>query len=365
MKIQLFAFVIIVLICFTSGCDDSFSPSAPFEPKMVVYSILTTQSDTQYVRIYSSYNPPNNDPSQNAEEVGVTDAQVTISDGIKTFTFRDTVIQRPSQSRYTSPIHVYYAYPMHVDSNKTYVLNAVSPTYDRVTAKTTVPGAGSLSVLSKDVLDDPSIPGQTYGKSVFLSYLRANPPKPFLIRFYLVYNSENGWIPEPERSQERRYEVPLRRIVIDPRYLVCKIIYQEPYAALPLPRSFGRVQTPETYQFTNYNLSIAGIGFFNFNVQYKRAVFYLVQMDDSWYKYYQSSNISKNPYAVRVNMPTYTNIEGGVGLFSSMRVDSVVHQLPRYIFPFPPGVPVNFTPCPEDQLIQVARNALPPFGARY
>ena len=69
--------IAIALACLMS-CDTSFNPTAPFQPRMVVYSILMTNTDTQYVRIYSTYNPPDYDPTQNPDEISVNDAQVSV-----------------------------------------------------------------------------------------------------------------------------------------------------------------------------------------------------------------------------------------------------------------------------------------------
>ncbi len=94
-----------------SSCDESFSPTAPFLPRMVIYSMLTTENETQFVRIYSTYSPPGGDPSQNPDEQPVTDAQATISDGKTVYTFRDTVLWRPDKTRYPSGIRLYYLIP--------------------------------------------------------------------------------------------------------------------------------------------------------------------------------------------------------------------------------------------------------------
>ncbi|HEX9829358.1 MAG TPA: DUF4249 family protein, partial [Bacteroidota bacterium] len=97
-RIAIFAFALSV--SHSLGCDDTINPSAAFIPRMAVYSVLTTQSDTQFVRVYASYNPDDNNPENNPDELSVTDATVTITDGSTTYTFRDTTIARPDTSRY-------------------------------------------------------------------------------------------------------------------------------------------------------------------------------------------------------------------------------------------------------------------------
>jgi hypothetical protein len=94
---------------------------------MVVYSILTTESDTQYVRVYSSYNPPDNDPAKNQDETSVQDAQVSITqEGGQTFSFQLKAIARSENSRYPSDIVVYCSYPFRAERGKTYTLTVSS-----------------------------------------------------------------------------------------------------------------------------------------------------------------------------------------------------------------------------------------------
>ena len=90
-----------------SSCKDNFNPAAPFTPRMVVYSVLSNATDTQYVRVYTTYNPANNNPLNNPDENPVTDAQVTISDGSMSLTLHDTTLDRPDKTRYPSDIFAY------------------------------------------------------------------------------------------------------------------------------------------------------------------------------------------------------------------------------------------------------------------
>ena len=53
---------LVAVLQFGSGCQNSFNPKGPYEEQLVVYSVLSTRSDTQYVRVYATYNPPGFDP---------------------------------------------------------------------------------------------------------------------------------------------------------------------------------------------------------------------------------------------------------------------------------------------------------------
>lgn len=78
------------MIC--SSCDDSFSPGGPEVRKMVVYSVLTSNSNVQYVRVYCNYFLEVSNPLNNIVDNPVKDATVTISNGLTTHIFRDTLV---------------------------------------------------------------------------------------------------------------------------------------------------------------------------------------------------------------------------------------------------------------------------------
>jgi hypothetical protein len=71
------------------------------------------------------------------------------------------------------------------------------------------------------------------------------------------------------------------------------------------------------------------------DIKFSRAVFYLIQFDRPLWSYWNASNGFHDRYTIRVDDPDYTNITGGVGVFGSMRVDSLVWALPENM-PLPP-----------------------------
>jgi hypothetical protein len=53
----------------------------------------------------------------------------------------------------------------------------------------------------------------------------------------------------------------------------------------------------------------------------------LTQVEDNLYKYYNIVNGFQDEFSIRTDLPDYTNIRGGVGLFGAMTEDSVVVDL--------------------------------------
>jgi hypothetical protein len=317
---------IAVLLCCVLSCDESFNPSAAFEPKMVVYSILTTDSDTQYVRVYSTYNPPDNDPTKNQNETSVTDAQVTVSgEGGSTFTFQPITIQRPDLSRYMSDIRAYYAYPFRPQRGKNYSLTVSSQLYGVATATLTVPSPGLIIAQNQLVLKDPwNVP-----VDIVLSIQLSAVAKGYLIRFYVDYemSGSTGW-------RAARIEVPIaiRRMASTGQV----IEYVFPKIKRSRIPATSRDYFLEQFVFLRdaYQETIKAILSSASGIRFKQAVFHLIQIDEPLYNYYFVANAFKDRSSIRVDEPDYTNISGGVGVFSSVTTDSLVYLLPEVIEPY-------------------------------
>ena len=329
----------IVLTCLLS-CDTSFNPSAPFQSRMVVYSVLTTESDTQYVRIYTSYNPPDNDPTKHSGEVTVGDAQVTMAEeGGPTFSFDAFALpQLPTwtgldESRSLSG-EVAYASAFRPSKGKTYVLTVNSASLGTVTAKTTVPGAGSVNIINPAALANPCFYGQDFGLSAVLS----PQAKGFLVRLFVDYLSPNI----DGSYKQKRLEVPMRREMVSGWQGSFREVYPRPtvrstHATAAVYDGDTLIYQPEervpynSFTFCQkvddlYTSGLEGC------VHFQKAVLYLVQFDTPLWNYYKVAGATQDRYSVRADEPDYTNIKDGVGVFGSMAVDSLVWPyIPRII----------------------------------
>lgn len=314
-----------------SGCDDSINPAAPFETRVVVYSVLNTLSDTQFVRLYTTYNPPHYDPSANKEEQTISDAGVTVSDGATSYSFQFTLIPRPDTSRYNTTLGLYSAFPFRPVANRQYTLN-ISTSFGVLTATTTIPGEGRISCFTINELQQPDRYAGALNP-VTAEYILSDLTKARLVRFYVVYTTENP----NEEGKEKYEEVPSFVRIIDKNYDIVQKIFPSPgRRTAPLTRRGQTFYNSMNYPFPAYNETLYQILRNNFNVRFKRAVFFLIQFDEAWYKHYATGNLFQDKLGVRLDPPDYTNIQGGWGLFGSFRVDSTVVELPEYIVPYPP-----------------------------
>jgi len=322
-----------IFLLVAGSCDNSFNPSAPFEPQMVVYSVLTTDSDTQYVRVYSTYNPPNNDPTSNQDETSVQDAQVSITqEGGSTFSFQAFTIDRLDKSRYPTPITAYRAFPFRAERGKTYTLTVSSASLGTVTATTTVPDVGTITPINVDVLGNPFFTSHDFGLKAGLSAQARG----YLARIYVDYL----YPPGDGRYQPKRFEVPLSRAPISCYLDLFKETYPHPTLrstqANPTVIAGARIFPPEperipysriSYMHKIYHLyDREGAG-----ILFRQAVFILVQFDAPLWNYYSVANLFRDRLSVRTDEPDYTNFKNGIGMFGSMTVDSLVRPLPEII----------------------------------
>jgi hypothetical protein len=62
-------------------------------------------------------------------------------------------------------------------------------------------------------------------------------------------------------------------------------------------------------------------------VNVTRALYVLTQVDANLYTYYSVVNGFLDPYSIRTDLPDFTNITGGVGLFGAIVEDSLYVDL--------------------------------------
>lgn len=320
--------ILLLVICISfqlTGCSDFINPTAPFVRHLVVYSVLTTSSDTQYVRIATTYDPPDYNPFLQQDEVVDSTAIVSMTDGLRTYDFKFTSLSRSDTSRYKSRIGLFYAYPFRPEPTKEYTLTVSSTVAEKAFTTTIVPGRGFIATSSAGDLSS--------GRStvpILVQFSLSSLTRAYLVRFYIVYTTENVG----DDGREHYYEVPLIDKVLDSNLEKHFRLYPSVVTgAATVKASQVSVKTIE-FQPPAYGESIYQIAHYNFNARFKRAVFYLIQFNEPWYKHYASGNLFQDRLGVRLDPPDYSNILGGVGLFGAFHVDSTVVPLPEYIRPY-------------------------------
>jgi hypothetical protein len=307
------AAIVMVLLTIT-GCDNSFDPRGPYEKKLVVYSVLSNRSDSQYVRIYSTYNPTGYDPLENTSDTQVRNAKVTITDDSATYTLKQTIIPRDDRSRYGSDIVAYSAYPCRLRPGKQYSL-AITSDQGNVTGAVSVPGRGSIYNNTPLVFVSP----RTRIYDIPVSINLSSGAQAFLVRLYIDYNVWDG-----QGLVHMRSEVPMAGDTTgDSQQFIYPTLVRRPdggYTSINLAyphRMYLALYTNLEHRYGAFALI--------------SATFVLTQVETNLYNYYNIANGFRDPYSIREDQPDYTNIVGGFGVFGAMVEDSLVVDLQSLI----------------------------------
>jgi len=305
--INLFVFGFILLM--SSGCENSFDPRGPYQKQLVVYSVLSSSSDSQFVRIYTTYNPSGVDPAGNTADTYVRKATVTLTDDSATYKLRDTSITRVDKSRYTDDIGAYIAYPCRTRRGKTYTLSVASD-QGNVSATVGVPGTGLLIPDNSFILKAPD----RYNEDVTVT-IRVSPlTRGYVVRLYLDYLVQEGgvWV-------HRRDEIPNSAVSSS------DAIVQYSYPTLTrrtseVPEPYINVHFPITVYTPFFAKNVGRYGTDGYKIV--SATYILTQVEANLYKYFNLANGFQDPFSIRTDQPDYSNIHGGLGIFGAMTVDS-------------------------------------------
>ncbi|MBI3587328.1 MAG: DUF4249 family protein [Ignavibacteriales bacterium] len=325
-QLSFFTLFLVTTLLIINGCDDALNPKGPLDKKMAVYSILSNKSDTQYVRIYATYDPAGFNPLENTSDTPIQDATVKLSQSTTTFQFKDTTLQRQDETRYSSRIAAYILNAFKVQPGKLYTLSVSSPTYGQTSATITLPGKGSIKIANTDLLRDP-----WYAEdNIELEITIADITKGFFVRFFLdydYYDKNKGWI-------EQHLEIPITLLsagtINDYRATYPRLIAR---TSDPLIRIIQPGKEPrETASFFNnvYRrmIKLVRAAHHPDDLRMKRVVFQLIQAEPQLYNYYSIVSGFQDASSIRIDKPDYTNLNGALGLFGGYTQDTVSVSVP-------------------------------------
>ncbi len=317
---------------FLLGCEEPFDPKGTFEETLVLYSLISNKADTQYVRVYSTYDTQGYDPLENASDTPVRGATVRMTEGPRTYTFREMMMMRQDKSRYTSDIPAYVSFPFRAEPGKTYSLTVDAPINKRATGTVTVPSHGTIDIENQALASDPWRVGEDLTFRIQLS----NDAKGFLLRVYLEYEvflPGTGW--EPRTNELPTLFSREDSIATYEGTFPSLVRRTSPLQNFNVPlgsRSYEYVHFP----ISNYRtlIKLVRTAYHVDNLRIKQLTMRLVQVDQVFYNYYNIINGFGDQASIRVDQPDVTNIKGGIGLFGAFTETTVAYELP-------PGIGFN------------------------
>jgi hypothetical protein len=299
------------VLAVLTGCDQTLQPDAPFEKRLVVYAIFSNRSDMQLARIFTTY-PAGAAPSTvDSASFGVADASLEVSDGKVTYAFADTLVRGQGLQGEPTWISAWVSHGFRVEEHRTYELAVHSPSLGTARSSAISLSPGGLSIAHAESLFLPASIGEIPVSATFPANTAA-----FIIRFTVQYLALLGGVWQPASV-----EIPLDIVGLPDsvRYVYPAILPRGQKSDLSTGSREMVVFSGRAYRailqslYEQYSRS---------GVRFKKAVFTLTQIDYPLYAYYRTVNQVPGVGTLRLDEPDYSNIQGGLGVFSTMRDDA-------------------------------------------
>lgn len=268
------------------GCEDTFSPKAPYQERIVVFSVLDPSAPYQVVRLESTYDAELTNPDQPLQQREITEAEVEVTSDRARFIFRDTLITLADGSQKK----VWVNYNLKPTEGTTYTMTVKVPDFDEITAKAQVPSRSYVRL-------------HTTVTGVKMSAVEntAYPPSAWYFRMWIV-----GKKIVDGKEVEVRREVP-RRFDSDTQ----EWVYTDPTRQTAV--EFPGNNLERTHMELRDIDAVAGA----------EVVATGYSLDQYIYSYYKLVRGFDDPVSVRQDRPDVSNIRGGVGIFGAIFADSI------------------------------------------
>jgi hypothetical protein len=312
--------IVLLCACLTvlPACDSYFDPRGPLDQKMVVFSVLSTDRKIQYVRVQQNYMPQDFNPASYVSDNALQDVIVAIRASNGVYFLADTLLARDDTIRYRFPLRSFVLNPFTPLRGESYELIVQSIYYGVASTTVLIPGESAIE-LSGDtgpILDRPDKHPQDAPMPVIVRMSGVS--KGFVGRLYLYYDVLKGsrWI-------EERVEIPVSSA-------------DSSSYSLDYPRYPQLAFTPFTAQAGLYYrngyyraiLNKVNSQYQTNRIVFKWATFVVLQADKNLFEYYALTHQSLDPYSIRLDEPTTSGINGGLGMVGAYSLDSLVRLLP-------------------------------------
>jgi hypothetical protein len=307
-----FLIPILFLTFLFDSCSVPLNPNAPFRQRYVLTGIMRSDTSIQYVTISKSYTTANGiDPLSNTQDPYVAGAEVNMWYKDTIYELRDSTTVRVDTSRYKDSVHFYYAKNLRPQPGEYVDIEALLPNGLLLQSTTHLPEVPQYNFF--DTEGDRTIPpgdGRDY-----ISIL---------------------WKPI-----ENTYFQP--RIVIE-YYIKGSTVLQEKAVPWYYTNQGGNlvpVYLRQT-QSSSFNIDLATInkalneipqnGLDKSNYTIAGIDIQMIIYDEVLATYYSALETGVDEFTVRLDMPDYSNIQGGYGIFGSyVRMDEYINFTAKYL----------------------------------
>lgn len=286
-------------------CNNDFDPKSPdFKERIVVFAVLDASKHTQMVRLAKSYDSRTSNPKDFFGSKEITDARIIMTNRKYTYTFNDTMIT-DSEGKQRK---VWVKSGLEMPEAEPFTLHVEATGLDPVSSNVSIP---NRMFLYASVFNSPS----TNVRQVEVGSPTGveAPAKGYLFKLILRGSKITGG-----NKVTIDKEVPLtvrmengQQISLYPKLGRENVIFFEVSMVIAV-----REELSKTWLAENIEAFVIGYA-----------------LDSNLYNYYYTARGFDDPLTVRQDLPDFTNINGGLGVFGSMTADTVGVNLTELIGP--------------------------------
>jgi hypothetical protein len=296
------------------GCEQGFDAKGSLDQKIILYSIMSTDRDVQFVRVEQSYMPQSYDATDYTQSTYLSGARVTMTTGTKGWILRDTVLPRSDTIRYKDPIHAFVV-NLRPGHSSAYRIDAVHPRLGTAYSIAWVPGKPilELNYFSNTVVDQPS--SNSESADIAFTVQLGYPGVAFIGRMFVDYEVviDGEWT-------SQRIEIPSGYQSSD-AHDHAHVVYPK----LVKPASYRTFVVIKNSLYRQALNDIAYNKYRTNRIVFDRMVYQCLQVDQNIYRY---MNPNVDPKSIRLDEPILYNVTRGLGLVGAYSIDSLIHPLP-------------------------------------
>jgi hypothetical protein len=309
---QVLLFILTLSSIIFYSCEVPLNPNAPFRQRYVLTGIMRNDTSAQVITLTKNYQTSTGlNPASDTVDPAVTDAEVNIWYRDSLYQLRDSAIARTNTSQYKDSVHFYYINNLSPAAGEYVDIEALLPNGILLKSTTQMPSVFPLSFFGYG--DDRTIPS-IYGRSYI--YILWGPIENVFYhpRIVIEYYEKGSTVMKTKA-------VPL--------YYTTENGVQKGVYPTPTKTNFVSIDTSVINKALN---EIPQNGLDKSNYTISQIDVQLIVYDENLSTYYTSTQESIDSYTVMLDIPDYSDITGGYGLFASyIRTDFYIKFTSDYL----------------------------------
>jgi hypothetical protein len=292
-----YLYLSILAMLYLFACEENFSPIGDYREEYILNCVIRGDTNVQVVTLSRNYFSDGFNPYLNTEDPTLKGADVRIWDSPDDiYICRDTIIERPFDSRYETPLYYYFVDTLAPKFNRNMEIEVILTDGRKMRAKTKTPEEIAFNRNSQNLFD---MEGDGL---VNVSWVAQEADIYYLPNYTFAYFTEiNG------HREKFKVKVPIEYVQKDNEFLP---VYPK---ASPNPTiTYDR----EVLTRILNKLSEGDSDKSKYSILIKNDLDLLI-MDQNLSSYLIATEDALDAFTVRLDEADFSNVEGGLGIFGS------------------------------------------------